>query len=85
MKLRIICQLALLAIAAIAVAGSSDTLPKPMPPQLAWQEAELGVMFSYDERVFLKSHRDHVRGEDINPRIFSPTKLDKQHQGQTLS
>jgi hypothetical protein len=31
-------------------------MPRPTPPQLAWQEAELGVLFSYDLHVFDAKH-----------------------------
>ena len=54
-------------------------MPIPTPQQLAWQEAELGVVFHYDLHVFDNKHyhqnsnRKHPI-EDIN--IFNPTQLD---------
>ena len=32
--------------------NSTTTIPKPTPAQLAWQEAELGVLLHYDPRIF---------------------------------
>ena len=54
-------------------------LAKPAAQQLAWQEAELGVLFSYDLHVFDGKHynQNHNRRnavEDVN--IFNPIKLD---------
>jgi alpha-L-fucosidase len=54
-------------------------LPKPTPPQLAWQKAELGVVFHYDLHVFEKKHykQDYNRRHAIeNVNIFNPSQLD---------
>ena len=60
-------------------AEAETTITKPTPAQLAWQEAELGVVFHYDLHVFDAKHydQDHNRRhavEDVN--IFNPTELD---------
>ena len=54
-------------------------IPKPTPPQLAWQQAELGVIYHLDPRTF--HGKDFAQGElrykpvkDIN--MFNPTELD---------
>jgi len=51
-----------------ATARESSAIPKPTPPQLAWQQAELGVLISYDLHVFDDKH--------YNQNIFNPTELD---------
>ena len=58
---------------------NGDELIKPIPPQLAWQEAELGVLFHYDLHVFDDVHynQGHNRRHavpDLN--IFNPANLD---------
>lgn len=54
-------------------------LVKPTPQQLAWQEAELGVVFHYDLHVFDDNHynQNHNRrhGAEAANR-FNPTRLD---------
>ena len=63
----------------VSRANGGGRLPRPAPQQLAWQEAELGVLFSYDLHVFDDRHynqnynRRHA-AEDVN--IFNPTELD---------
>jgi alpha-L-fucosidase len=59
--------------------NKEESIPKPSPAQLAWQEAELGVVFHYDLHIFDDKHyrqgdnrRDAVK--DVN--IFNPTQLD---------
>jgi alpha-L-fucosidase len=54
-------------------------LPKPTPQQLAWQKAELGVVFHYDLHVFDDKHYNQNENrrhaiDDVN--IFNPTQLD---------
>ena len=60
-------------------ADYGDRFIRPTPQQIAWQEAELGVLFSYDLHVFDDKHynQNHNRRhgmEDVN--IFNPTQLD---------
>ena len=55
------------------------TLPIPNPRQLAWQQAELGVVFHYDLHVF--DGQKYRQGDNrISPitdyQIFNPEKLD---------
>lgn len=61
-----------------AVQGNIST-PTPKASQLAWQEAELGMLFSYDLHVF--DGKKYGQGRNrIDPvpdyQIFSPEKLD---------
>ncbi|MEN8128550.1 MAG: alpha-L-fucosidase, partial [Planctomycetota bacterium] len=51
----------------------------PAPAQLAWQEAELGVVFHYDLHIFDDKHYHQPKNRvtpyaDVN--IFNPTELD---------
>ena len=71
--------LAVCASHSLGLTAEYRSLPRPTPQQLAWQEAELGVLFSYDLHVFDDKHynqnynRRHAV-EDVN--IFNPTQLD---------
>lgn len=54
-------------------------LPVPRPAQLAWQQAELGIVFHYDLHVFddVRYVQGRNRREAIaDPNIFDPTELD---------
>lgn len=62
-----------------ATAKESSAIPKPTPPQLAWQQAELGVLISYDLHVFdgQPYHQNENRLHAIpDANIFNPTELD---------
>ena len=55
--------------------------PKPSAPQLAWQQAELGVIFHYDPRIFderTAQSLQHavVADPEAFARKFNPAKLD---------
>jgi len=55
----------------------ADT-PRPSPPQLAWQEAELGLVFHFDLHIFdhvryVQQQNRHMR---FDPDIFAPAELD---------
>ncbi|WP_099366053.1 alpha-L-fucosidase [Sphingobacterium sp. 1.A.4] len=57
----------------------AQELPKPNPAQLAWQNAELGIIFHYDLHVFdglaYKQSKNRITPiPDI--KIFNPSKLD---------
>lgn len=58
--------------------SENPEIPKPSPAQLAWQEAELGVIFHYDLHVF-DNQKYNQRKNRITPiedyNIFNPTKL----------
>lgn len=59
--------------------ASSTQVPLPSPAQIAWQRAELGVIFHYDLHVFdgksyRQSHNRITPIEDYN--IFNPEHLD---------
>ena len=63
------------------------TMPTPSPQPLAWQEAELGVVFHYDLHVFEKTHYNQVHNRrhairDVN--IFNPTSLQDGRKCQEL-
>ncbi len=54
-------------------------LPLPRPAQLAWQEAEFGVLFHYDLSVFWKEPYRQGRNQRVpipDVQIFHPEKLD---------
>jgi alpha-L-fucosidase len=56
-----------------------DPRPRPSPVQLAWQEAELGLLFSYDLHVFdgVRYHqRENRRIRFTDAGIFQPSELD---------
>ncbi|WP_223552129.1 alpha-L-fucosidase [Aestuariivivens sp. NBU2969] len=56
-----------------------EVFPKPNSRQLAWQEAEIGVVFHYDLHVFdgKKYAQGHNRIDPItNYQIFNPKQLD---------
>ncbi|WP_242118854.1 alpha-L-fucosidase [Aestuariivivens sediminicola] len=57
----------------------NSTYPKPNSRQLAWQEAELGVVFHYDLHVFdgVKYGQGNNRIDPVNDyQIFNPEHLD---------
>jgi len=60
---------------------------RPTPEQIAWQEAELGVLFSYDLHVFDGKHYNQkynrLHGvEDVD--IFNPAQLDTDQWLRTV-
>ena len=63
----------------LSVNGQSKFLPLPNKQQLAWQKAELGVVFHYDLHVFDTSKYNQGTNR-ITPvvdyNIFNPEKLD---------
>ncbi len=63
----------------VFVPVKQKTLPVPNPRQLAWQEAELGALISYDLHVF-DGQRYRQAQNRIQPipdyQIFNPEKLD---------
>ena len=81
--MRVISQLILMFLLAIwvflPVILQAQTLPKPNNAQLAWQQAELGVIFHYDLHVF--DGKAYSQGNNrITPikdiHIFNPSQLD---------
>ncbi len=62
-------------LAAGSGTGAND-LPKPLPQQLAWQNCELGMFFTFDISVF-KPGWDWRSWKDMpQPNDYNPTKLD---------
>ncbi|MEN8128551.1 MAG: alpha-L-fucosidase [Planctomycetota bacterium] len=67
-------------LSSIVLAGGKKevNIPTPRPAQLAWQEAELGVLFSYDIHTFTDGDYWPQKGdepiEDLD--VFNPTQLD---------
>ncbi len=63
----------------VGIAQESEPFPLPNNAQLAWQQAELGVIFHYDLHVFDKKKYSQAENR-IKPvtdyNIFSPEKLD---------
>ena len=57
----------------------ADDLPRPTPVQLAWQRAELGVVYHYDLHVFDDGHYVQSKNRRTPPgdtNRFAPTELD---------
>jgi alpha-L-fucosidase len=56
-----------------------NILPKPTPAQLAWQDAELGLIYHYDLHIFddIRYNQHHNRQTHFkDPNIFNPRELD---------
>lgn len=80
--------LALLLLSPLATLRAAEPvvpvgLPVPTPAQRAWQEAEFGVMFHYDPRVFhdgapslQAACRTPLKDPDAYAQKFNPAKLD---------
>jgi alpha-L-fucosidase len=67
------------ALLSCATPAKDDNFPKPTSQQLAWQQAELGVVFHYDLHVFDEKHYNQGENrrhaiEDVD--IFNPRQLD---------
>ncbi len=67
-----------------------DRLPVPTPVQRGWQEAELGVLISYDPRVFHDGNpslqaacRTPMKDPDAYAREFNPARLDTDQWVET--
>ena len=57
----------------------ADILPRPRTAQLAWQEAELGLVYHYDLHVFDEARYNQQRNRQTHyedPDIFNPVSLD---------
>lgn len=52
--------------------------PRPAPAQLAWQDAELGLVFHFDLHIFdtVRYVQEHNRRTRFDPAIFAPAELD---------
>lgn len=61
-----------------STAAADLELPTPTEAQLAWQESELGVLFSYDIHTFTDGDYWPSKGDApiTDPDIFNPTELD---------
>ncbi len=60
-------------------AASGRSLPTPTPAQLAWQRAELGVVFHWDLHVFdgrRYSQAENRRAAPPDPQLFAPDRYD---------
>ncbi len=73
----------LAAVLALATAEATEgpARPKPSPAQVAWQEAELGVIFHYDPRIFAEKTAQSLQQTAIAApkafaRKFNPENLD---------
>ncbi len=68
--------------------GDQPARPKPIPAQAAWQEAEVGVMFHYDPRIFAGKTAQSLQQTAVaDPkafaRKFNPPKLDTDQWAAT--
>ena len=56
-------------------------LPKPLPCQLAWQDAEISVVYHYEMRVFkpdAQANRGDGKGQwgtTLDPDLYQPARL----------
>lgn len=83
------CISILIAILSFYTEGVSqhNDFPKPTPSQLAWQDAEIGFLISYDLHVFDGKNYDQRQNritpiEDIN--IFNPTQLNTDQWAKSV-
>ncbi len=56
----------------------APSLPRPLPRQLAWQDAEVGALFRFDMPLFglpRWNARDTIH-MTFDPNLYTPTKLD---------
>ena len=79
------CVLCLCGAAGPGGNGDGDVV-RPAPQQVAWQEAELGVVFHYDLHVFDDAHYDQQYNrrhavDDVD--IFNPAELDTDQWVET--
>ena len=58
-------------------AGAASQLPKPSPGQLAWQDCEVGLLYSFDLAIAAKrfASNNTVR-ERLDPTRYNPARLD---------
>jgi len=77
--------------AAMAAAGragdEAPSLPRPLPRQLAWQDAEVGALFHFDMPLFGPrpwNPRDAIH-KVFDPKLYNPTKLDTNQWLQVAS
>ena len=73
------CTALLIVLGASCAMQPSNRLPNPTPQQLAWQEAELGVLISYELHTFGEGRYQQRRAriapvDDVNR--FNPEQLD---------
>jgi len=54
----------------------NNELAKPLPRQIKWQDAEIGVIYHFDLTVYAEGGwQGHVR-EPLDPNLYNPKKLD---------
>ena len=71
---------------AVYVQDINSIEPRPTPSQLAWQNAELGVLISYDLPVFQGTPYNQSKNRITpfkDPNIFNPTNLNTDQWIQT--
>jgi len=64
--------------AARAAGDEADTLARPLPRQITWQDCEVGAIFHFDMPLFADdgwTHRNAIR-QTWDPDRYRPTKLD---------
>ena len=59
------------------LSGDGATLPRPTPAQLRWQDAEIGLLYSFDLAIAagVVAPNNEVR-KTLDPNLYNPTKLD---------
>ncbi len=58
-------------------AGDEPRLPRPSTAQMAWQDCEVGLLYSFDLAIAAKRFaRNNTVRERLDPNLYNPTKLD---------
>jgi alpha-L-fucosidase len=57
--------------------GDAPRLPSPSAAQMAWQDCEVGLLYSFDLAIAAKRFaRNNTVRERLEPNLYNPTKLD---------
>ena len=58
-------------------AGDGPRLPRPSAAQMAWQDCEVGLLYSFDLAIAAgRFPRNNTVRERMDPKLYNPTKLD---------
>ncbi|HUU89730.1 MAG TPA: alpha-L-fucosidase [Phycisphaerae bacterium] len=57
--------------------GDAPRLPRPSAAQVAWQDCEVGLLYSFDLAIAAQRFaRNNTVRERLDPKLYNPTKLD---------
>jgi alpha-L-fucosidase len=60
-----------------APAGDAPRLPKPSAAQVAWQDCEVGLLYTFDLAIAAKRFaRNNTVRERLDPKLYNPARLD---------